>query len=54
MVRSFVATVRVEFLRTCTAVQTEFLRTYGRPSDSFSSLRADFTLTVQINALDSI
>ena len=26
-------------------------RTYGRPSDSFSSLWADFSLTVHINAL---
>ena len=40
MVRSFVAAVRVEFLRP-----------YGLPSDSFSSLWAAFTLTVHINAL---
>ena len=33
------------------AVRTEFLRPYGRPSDSFSSLWAAFTLTVHINAL---
>ena len=30
---------------------TEFLRPYARPSDSFSSLWAAFTLTVHINAL---
>ena len=44
MVRSFVAAGR-------TGVRTEFLRPYGRPSDSFSSLWAAFTLTVCINAL---
>ena len=40
MVRSFVA-----------AVCPEFVRPYGRPSDSFSSLWAAFTLTVHIKAL---
>ena len=32
-------------------VRTEFLRPYGRPSDSFSSLWAAFTLNFHINAL---
>ena len=41
--------------RTCpvwsSIVRSEFLRPYGRPSDSFSSLWAAVTLTVHINAL---
>ena len=45
MVRSFVLAAG------CTDVRTEFLRPYGRLSDSFSSLWAAFTLTVHINAL---
>ena len=44
MVRSFVAARRP-------AVRMEFLCPYGRPSDSFSSLWAAFTMTVHINSL---
>ena len=44
MVRSFVAAGRTDG-------RTEFLRPYGRPSGSFSSLWAAFKLTVHINAL---
>ena len=47
MVRSFVEAGRP-------AVWMEFLRRYGRPSNSSSSLWAAFTLTVHINALYSI
>ena len=50
MVRSFVAAVRVEFLRPY-GRPSEFVRPYGRPSVSSSSLWATFTLTVHINAL---
>ena len=31
--------------------RTEFIRPYGRPSDSFSSIWAAFTLTVLVNAV---
>ena len=52
MVRSFVAAIRPEFLRSWRpSVHPKFLHPYGRPSDSFSSLWPAFTLTVHINAL---
>ena len=47
MVRSFVLDGRMYG-------RTEFLRPYGRPSDSFSSLWAAFTLTVHIHAYNEM